>query len=98
HERGAISRAELDDIERRSCPGVGACAGQFTASTMAIAVEALGLAAVGDGLIPADDAEAKLDAAQRAATLAIALAENGAPARRRRCGGTGARRRGRLHG
>ena len=71
HERGTISRAELDEIERVSCPGIGACAGQFTASTMAIAAEALGLAAVGSGLIPADDTEAKLAAADRAATLAI---------------------------
>jgi dihydroxy-acid dehydratase len=77
HERGVISRAELDDIERHSCPGAGACAGNFTASTMAIAVEALGLAAVGDGLIAADDMKAKLAAADRAAALAI----DGRPAR-----------------
>jgi dihydroxy-acid dehydratase len=82
HERGAISRAELDEIERRSCPGIGACAGQFTASTMAIAVEALGLAAVGDGLIPADDIEAKLAAADRAAALAVQLAQDSTTARR----------------
>jgi dihydroxy-acid dehydratase len=82
HERGAISRAELDEIELRSCPGVGACAGQFTASTMAIAVEALGLAAIGDGLIPADDTEAKLAAADRAAVLAVQLAQDGTTARR----------------
>src|SRR5690349_8305473 len=71
HERGVITRAQLDEIERVSCPGIGACAGQFTASTMAIAAEALGLAAVGSGLIPADDSEAKLAAADRAAALAI---------------------------
>jgi dihydroxy-acid dehydratase len=82
HERGAISRADLDEIERHACPGIGACAGQFTASTMAIAVEALGLAAVGDGLIPADDTEAKLAAADRAAALAIQLAGEAVTARR----------------
>jgi dihydroxy-acid dehydratase len=82
HERGAISRAELDEVELRSCPGIGACAGQFTASTMAIAVEALGLAAIGDGLIPADDTEAKLAAADRAAVLAVQLAQDGTTARR----------------
>jgi len=71
HERGTISREELDEIERVSCPGIGACAGQFTASTMAIAAEALGLAAVGSGLIGAEDTEAKLAAADRAAALAI---------------------------
>src|SRR5262245_15152203 len=39
YDGGSISREELDEIERVSCPGIGACAGQFTASTMAIAAE-----------------------------------------------------------
>src|SRR5436190_6718891 len=82
HGRGSLSRAQLDELERHACPGIGACAGQFTASTMAIAIDALGLAAVGDGLIPADDAEAKLGAADRAAALAIELARDGVSARR----------------
>jgi dihydroxy-acid dehydratase len=82
YERGTISRARLDEIERHSCPGIGACAGQFTASTMAIAVEALGLAAVGDGLIPADDTDAKLEAADRAGALALRLVQDGVTARR----------------
>src|SRR3954468_12266698 len=82
HERGAISRAQLDEIERHACPGSGACAGQFTASTMAIAVECLGLAAIGDGLIGADDTDAKLAAADRAAAQSIALARDGVTARR----------------
>jgi dihydroxy-acid dehydratase len=82
HERGAISRAQLDELERHACPGSGACAGQFTASTMAIAVECLGLAAIGDGLIGADDTDAKLAAADRAAAQSIALARDGVTARR----------------
>src|SRR6478735_5286700 len=77
YERGAMSREELDEIERVSCPGIGACAGQFTASTMAIAAECLGLAPIGSGLIPADETEAKLAAADSAAALAI----DGRPAR-----------------
>ena len=43
HERGRISRAELDTIEREACPGAGYCAGNFTANTMAIVVDMLGL-------------------------------------------------------
>jgi dihydroxy-acid dehydratase len=81
-ERGTISRGDLDQLERSACPGVGSCAGQFTASTMAIAAECLGIAAIGDGLIPADETDAKLAAADRAAHLAIALAEQGTTARR----------------
>jgi dihydroxy-acid dehydratase len=82
HERGVIARADLDELERHACPGIGACAGQFTANTMAIAAECLGIAAIGDGLIPADETDAKLAAADRAAELAIALAAEGTTARR----------------
>lgn len=81
YERQTVSREELDQLERTACPGIGACAGQFTASTMAIAIECLGLAVIGDGLIPAADTDAKLSAAARAADIAIKLAANGATAR-----------------
>src|SRR3712207_6830588 len=43
-ERGGLTREELDDLEAHACPGTGTCAGQFTANTMAIALECLGLA------------------------------------------------------
>ena len=81
-ERGAITREDLDELERSACPGVGSCAGQFTASTMAIAAESLGLAVIGDSLIPAEETGAKLAAADRAARLAISLARAGTTARR----------------
>ena len=64
-ERGLISRAELDELERVSCPGAGTCAGHFTANTMAVALDCLGLSLPGDGLVPADD-PAKAEAAGRA--------------------------------
>src|SRR3954454_23528790 len=70
YERGVIDRAALDEMERAVCPGPGTCAGQFTANTMAIAVDALGLSLPGDGLIPAYQMEAKTEAAQRAAQAA----------------------------
>ena len=47
HERGLLERAELDEIERAACPGPGTCAGQFTANTMAVALDCLGLADAG---------------------------------------------------
>ena len=82
HERGRLRRAELDTIEREACPGAGYCAGNFTADTMAIVVDMLGLGIVGDGMIPAADVEAKDAAAARTGALAVRLAEEGATSRR----------------
>jgi dihydroxy-acid dehydratase len=81
HERGLIEREELDAIERVACPGAGTCAGQFTANTMAVALDCLGLTELGDGLIPAEDRDEKAAAAARAGTRAVALARTGATAR-----------------
>ena len=74
YERGAMTRGELDEIERESCPGAGTCAGHFTANTMAIALDCLGISRVGDGLIPAADRDAKASAAERAGALAVTVA------------------------
>ena len=81
-ERGLIPRAELDALERDSCPGPGTCAGHFTASTMAVAVECLGLGRLGDALIPAAETERKEEAARAAGALAVSLAPEGITARR----------------
>jgi dihydroxy-acid dehydratase len=80
-ERGLIPRAELDELERVACPGAGTCAGHFTANTMAVALDCLGITRIGDGLIPADERAAKDDAAARAGTLAAEIAGTGASAR-----------------
>ena len=72
-ERGLITRAELDELERVACPGPGTCAGHFTANTMAIALDCLGISVIGDGLIPAAERDAKADAARRAGDLATTL-------------------------
>ncbi|GAB3680182.1 dihydroxy-acid dehydratase [Saccharopolyspora tripterygii] len=53
--RGLISREELTEIERAICPGEGACAGMYTANTMASAAEALGMALPGSASPPAVD-------------------------------------------
>ena len=53
--RGLISRADVDAIERAVCPGEGACAGMYTANTMACAAEALGMALPGSASPPAVD-------------------------------------------
>ncbi len=53
--RGLISRADVDALERAICPGEGACAGMYTANTMACAAEALGMALPGSASPPAVD-------------------------------------------
>lgn len=53
HSRGKLSDSELKEIEDRACPGAGACGGQFTANTMAMVCEFLGIAEMGSGGIPA---------------------------------------------
>jgi len=55
HAAGSISDDDLCRLEADACPGAGACGGQFTANTMAIASEFLGIAAVGSGSVPATD-------------------------------------------
>jgi dihydroxy-acid dehydratase len=53
--RGLITRDNVDEIERAICPGEGACAGMFTANTMAAIGEALGLSLPGSAAPPAID-------------------------------------------
>jgi len=55
HAAGTITDADLSRLEADACPGAGACGGQFTANTMAIASEFLGIAALGSGSVPAVD-------------------------------------------
>lgn len=55
HSRGKMTTEELTELERRACPGAGACGGQFTANTMAIAFEFLGISPMGFNGIPALD-------------------------------------------
>jgi dihydroxy-acid dehydratase len=52
---GTITEAELHDIERLACPGEGACAGMFTANTMASIGEALGMSLPGSASPPSVD-------------------------------------------
>ena len=52
---GKITIEELDDLISKGCPGPGACGGQYTANTMATAIEILGMAPMGSGSVPAVD-------------------------------------------
>jgi len=50
---GDATQDELDAISRACLPTAGACAGQFTANTMGMVSEALGLAPIGSSMVPA---------------------------------------------
>ena len=43
HIAGNIEEVELKNIIKKACPGAGACGGTFTANTMALAIEAMGM-------------------------------------------------------
>jgi dihydroxy-acid dehydratase len=81
HQRGLAGRERLDVLERVSCPSVGTCAGHFTANSMGLALDFLGLAIAGDGFVPADDLETRTAAMDRVAQTALALARDGTSAR-----------------
>lgn len=71
---GKIDSAELDDIERAACPGAGACGGQFTANSMAMALTMLGLSPMGANDVPATD-QSKSWEAERCGKLLMTLLE-----------------------
>ncbi|MCK4240477.1 MAG: dihydroxy-acid dehydratase [Candidatus Atribacteria bacterium] len=53
---GTINEKELKEVEDYACPGIGSCAGLYTANSMNIWAEAVGIALPGNGTIPAVDA------------------------------------------
>jgi dihydroxy-acid dehydratase len=74
HAAGMMDDAGLEAVEANACPGVGACGGQFTANTMAMACEFLGIAPIGISGVPAFLPE-KLAASREAGRLVLELAK-----------------------
>ena len=72
HAVGAMSAADVHELETVACPGAGACGGQYTANTMATALDFLGISPAGLNGIPALH-PAKGEAAERAGQLALEL-------------------------
>jgi dihydroxy-acid dehydratase len=73
---GKITDAELTALEDVASPGAGACGGQFTANTMAMAFEALGISPIGLSTVPAVDAR-KSPAAVEAGRLVMDVLARG---------------------
>ncbi|HEV2302898.1 MAG TPA: dihydroxy-acid dehydratase [Stellaceae bacterium] len=75
---GAMDEATLARLERACLPSVGACAGQFTANTMAMVSEALGLSVPNVSMVPGVFAE-RAAFARRAGVLVMRAIERGGP-------------------
>jgi dihydroxy-acid dehydratase len=76
HGAGRMTDAELTSLENVACPGAGACGGQFTANTMALVCEFLGIASVGSGNVPANDPQ-KAEVARQAGECLMDLVRKG---------------------
>ena len=75
---GDMTVAELDALERASVPTFGACPGQFTANTMGMVAEILGLSPSGSSMIPAVYEERAV-VATRAGQLVMRILKDGGP-------------------
>lgn len=70
HAAGEVSDADLLAIERAACPGAGSCAGMYTANTMSMCAEALGMTLPGEASPPAVSAE-RTDLARRTGVAVV---------------------------
>ncbi len=75
HAAGKISDQQLEDLEAAACPGPGACGGQFTANTMAMAGEFLGISPFNLTGVPAMSPE-KHEASRAAGAMIMNLCRN----------------------
>jgi dihydroxy-acid dehydratase len=71
-----ITEQELHALEEVASPGAGACGGQFTANTMAMAFEALGISPAGSSMVPAEDGR-KLEVARQMGELVMDVLRRG---------------------
>ena len=75
YSAGRITLQELHDIEDAACPGPGACGGQFTANTMAMIGEILGICPMGMSDVPAD-VPAKDDVARALGAIIVRMIQD----------------------
>ncbi len=73
---GKISEEELHELEEAASPGAGGCGGQFTANTMAMAFEVLGISPAGSAMVPAEDGR-KLEVASQCGELIMDVLRRG---------------------
>src|SRR3989454_990262 len=73
---GRMTLQDLKELEDRACPGPGACGGQFTANTMATALEFVGVSPMGSAGVPATDPQRR-EVARDAGRLVMDLLRTG---------------------
>src|ERR687885_546681 len=76
HASGRMTDAELHELEGAASPGAGACGGQFTANTMAMAFEVLGISPMGPSMVPAQY-PSKAEVAYEAGKLVVDVLRRG---------------------
>ena len=76
HASGRMTDSDFKLIEDVACPGAGACGGQFTANTMAIVTETLGMGVLGSGSVPATDPD-KAQVGKSVGEQIVALVKRG---------------------
>lgn len=74
HAAGELDDEELRDLEAHASPGPGACGGQYTANTMAVAFEVMGISPPGSAMVPAVEGR-KGDVAELCGRLAVEAIE-----------------------
>jgi dihydroxy-acid dehydratase len=75
HAAGDMSDEDLEALESTASPGAGACAGHFTANTMATVFERMGISPMGSGMVPAEDGK-KGQVAEDCGRLVMRLLED----------------------
>jgi dihydroxy-acid dehydratase len=81
HSAGRIDDHELEEVERRACPGKGSCGGMFTANTMSSVFEAMGMSLPYSSTMAAEDDEKAESAAASAEVLVRAVRDGLTPSR-----------------
>ncbi len=76
HAAGTMSDEDLADLEQHASPGAGACGAQFTANTMGMVFEVLGLSPAGSSMVPAEDGR-KPEVAREAGRLVMDVLRRG---------------------
>src|SRR5690348_2309073 len=76
HASGRMSDEDFAELESVASPGAGACGGQFTANTMAMAFEVLGISPMAQNLVPAQD-PSKAQVAYEAGKLVVDVLKRG---------------------
>ena len=66
----------ISDIEHHACPGAGACGGMYTANTMALAIESMGLTVPGSSSTPATSPSKMRECARAADAIKVCLEKN----------------------